>query len=217
MLSFETGEIALHVYFCSDIIRLCRIAQEHEGSICLDMTIPGAIYIPGVKGARFSSVERHVCEYDNGEILAADFNAILINKFSLNIIGGVLAMCGIKPEDPDFWTAAARYIPSHFEDFFQYPPDIDPLNVDRIRAFDINLNAYRSSVMAGNSGDLMPLFHKAHEKLRYILATSDSIVNQMAAERIQEMGREWKSLVSINEKEFIRRGSFEGAGFRSTS
>jgi hypothetical protein len=209
-------EILVHIYFCNDIIRLCRIAQEHQGSVCLDITIPGAIYVPGVRGARFSSEDRHVCEYDNDELPAKDFDAILINRFSLNIIGGVLAICGIKPEDPDFWKAATKYIPSHFEDFFKYPPCIDPLNVDRIRAFDISLNAYRGSVMAENSGDLMPLFLKALEKLRYILATSDSIVNQMAVERIQEMGREWKSLVSINEKEFIRRGTFEGAGFRSS-
>ena len=205
----------MEVFYCNDIVRVCRVAHEHQGSLCLDLSVPGADYVPGVVESCMSREERHVCEYANDEIPAGDIDAILINKMSLNIVGGVLAICGIKPEDEDFWHDAARYVPSHFEDFHRPPPGVKKRNVQLIRAMDVDIQYFRGIALAENAGDLMPLFQQAQEKLRYLLTSSEALVRQLAEERVQEMQREWKSLATMGEKHIGKKGTFVGADFRS--
>ncbi len=186
----------MQVFHCHDIMRFAELVHRYDGPFCLDIDMPGTDKFPGVIGYCHSTPEKYVCEYANGEIPSLDIDVILINKFSLNIIGGALALNDMKPEDDSFWHDAARYTPYPYEDFAAQLPGLDPLNVARIRAFDFDFNAYRLTIASHNTGDISPALSDCAEKLRYILSASNHDVYQLAEERTQHLASEWRKLNS---------------------
>ncbi len=194
----------MNIYFCGDIMRACEVLKKAEGLICIDVDMPGIEHVPGIAAVYKTTPERSVCEFENGEIPLQGIDTIIINRFSLAVLGGVLAACEMKPEDKEFWHTVANYTPSHFETLHQYPEGLPKFQVDRIRAFDFDLNIFRGTINAKNQSDLMPQFFSAQERLHYVLEQDETMVHKLAEERVDHMEKEWQGLGARNEKEFTR-------------